>query len=542
MEVQNIQWYDIEPSPMNPRKTFDEADLQELADNIRQQGLLQPITVRPKDEGKYEIVCGERRYRAWLKNIIAPKYPSAIPCIVKEMTDEEAFDAMITENLQRKDVDPMEEAFAFAQLQKTGKSAEEIALRFGKSPRFVQERIKLNTLIPELKKKVTDEWMSIGAATIIARLNEDDQRKFLDKVDRYLDDRFIIKQDAQDFVDQLFLLLSKAKWEDDYKGSCGVTCDKCPFNSANANCLFYEMKERPENAKCTDRNRFNKKSVSWLIDLVLKHADELVKKGEPLQPDKTLLVIDEEMINYANETTKAGLQQMIEAFGEFEVNRKPWDTFERWTKYNDDDERLQQKLDAGECYRVIVISANWSGINVEAKCMTFRTNDAGENAEVMKLVREYKEQDEKSYSKLSDARSKMLGVLKGEELDNSPLNETEILVLHALLLSHCSYDYRTAKKVSGTIDAVSELDFISLNQEERNRVLRDYIKTSLSGTGVYYSDSAKRCQDLILDLWMHDDAEKLKDDFETKKAKKQAKIEEKLKALGYDTEGKKLPF
>lgn len=132
--IQYIPMWMVNVSPMNPRKTFDQASLEELADNIKRQGLLQPITVRPVDyrdeltdgevvsiPSKYEIVCGERRYRAVKLN-----GDETIPCIVRDMSDEEAFDAMITENLQRKDVDPIEEAFAFAQLYARGKGVEEM--------------------------------------------------------------------------------------------------------------------------------------------------------------------------------------------------------------------------------------------------------------------------------------------------------------------------------------------------------------------------------------------------------------------------------
>ena len=170
MEVQNIRIDLISPSPLNPRKTFDEVALQELASNIEKQGLLQPITVRvAKSEDvtnletgdvttipcSYEIVCGERRFRAVsllkekedkenVAKIKAHRKKSeqfqAISCIVREMTDDEAFEAMITENLQRKDVDPIEEAFAFAQLAEKGRTLEDIALKIGKSTRFVFDR------------------------------------------------------------------------------------------------------------------------------------------------------------------------------------------------------------------------------------------------------------------------------------------------------------------------------------------------------------------------------------------------------------------
>ena len=166
MEIRQIPLSLVSPSPMNPRKTFDEDELQELADNIEKQGLLQPITVRPiADKTKfavvdgnadfhpeYEIICGERRFRAFSKlydrwserNLTDSNGEpinnfSEISAIVREMDDDEAFEAMITENLQRKDVDPIEEAFAFDQLIQKGKTAEEVAVRFGKSIRFVQD-------------------------------------------------------------------------------------------------------------------------------------------------------------------------------------------------------------------------------------------------------------------------------------------------------------------------------------------------------------------------------------------------------------------
>ena len=208
MEVQNIRIDLISPSPLNPRKTFDEAALQELAGNIEKQGLLQPITVRvAKSEDvtdletgdvaaipcSYEIVCGERRFRAvsLLKakedeeNVAKMKAHrkksekfQTIACIVREMTDDEAFDAMITENLQRKDVDPIEEAFAFAQLTEKGRTLEDIALRFGKSTRFVFDRIKLNNLISELKMRVRDGDIPLSGAMILSKLDKEAQMEF----------------------------------------------------------------------------------------------------------------------------------------------------------------------------------------------------------------------------------------------------------------------------------------------------------------------------------------------------------------------------
>lgn len=106
----------IRPNGFNPRKHFDEASLNELADSIRQQGMLQPVTVRPTADNGYELVFGERRYRA--ATIVGMQ---EIPAIISDLSDEEAEEIAITENLQRKDVTPMEEANAYQRLMESGR-------------------------------------------------------------------------------------------------------------------------------------------------------------------------------------------------------------------------------------------------------------------------------------------------------------------------------------------------------------------------------------------------------------------------------------
>ena len=240
MEVKKIPITSVHPSPMNPRKTFDEVGLAELADNIEKQGLLQPITVRPVKHpnnefndrpDKYEIVCGERRFRAC--KILSDKFSGSsseskfdfILAIVREMNDDEAFDAMITENLQRKDVDPMEEAFAFGKLIDKGNTAEEIATRFGKSIRFVQDRVKLNSLIPDLMLAVKDGKMPIVAAQLICKLNEEDQKKYANSYQASING--YNKANAESFINSLFMKIDNTPWyetddqaDEDFEGGC----------------------------------------------------------------------------------------------------------------------------------------------------------------------------------------------------------------------------------------------------------------------------------------------------------------------------------
>lgn len=164
----------IQPSNYNPRKRFDETGLDELAESIKQQGVLQPITVRPiANTGCYEIVFGERRYRA---TVIAGS--EEIPAIISELSDEEAQEMAVTENLQRKDVTPTEEANAYKQLIDSGRhTVETLSVLFGKSENYIRTRLNFSILIPELAELLDADIITISVASEICRYGEDVQRE-----------------------------------------------------------------------------------------------------------------------------------------------------------------------------------------------------------------------------------------------------------------------------------------------------------------------------------------------------------------------------
>ena len=473
-DVKKININDIHTSPMNPRKTFDEGAIAELAASIKQHGLLQPITVRPHIStdacGNYEIVMGERRYRAWKHNMSDPKFPMEIPCIVRDMNDEEALDAMITENLQRKDVDPIEEAFAFGQLVKTGKSIEDIALRFGKSKRFIQERIKLDNLLPELKKMVTDGNLHIGAAMHVCKLTEDEQREFLERCD---DKENISKLDAIHFTDNLFMTIDRAAWNKEFTGSCGTTCEKCPFNNANVGCLFYEMK--PHNATCTSRERWDKKRFSWLLNIVEENADVLVKHGEDLETGKTVVVAEPRSYYDDSNQEYKPLIERIKEMG-FEVVSKD-DYFERYSSYGENDERLQELLDNNEVYRCLVVEQAWRGTEVYIRYYTFKkqgTEESADEVKAMRLVSEYKENRLKSASTLASKLRDILRDMEPTELSTEPLNKTESLVLMTLILKKCSYKFRNALNIDSTYSTDPQaLNYAKAHTEQVHQICRD---------------------------------------------------------------------
>lgn len=549
-KIENIELKAIRTSPMNPRKTFDQESLQELADNIRQHGLLQPITVRKVDillnkDGSacsYEVVCGERRYRAFKLN-----KEKEIPCIVREMNDEEALDAMITENLQRKDVDPIEEAFAFGQLHAHGKSIEEIALRFGKSARFITERIKLDNLLPELKSWVTKGWMTIGAAMHICKLTEEEQRRFLeDFVEDYDMETFdsdgpVTKQDAVEFTDNLFMRIDRADWSRDFTGSCGTTCANCPFNNANVGCLFYEMKEH--DANCTNRQRWEQKRLAWMLHLITKEDAVLVKEGEELETGKTVVAYIKRSYQQESHATIDNFCKEVKAKGYKVVNFE--EVFDYYSSYNESDERLQEKLANNDLYRVIVVESTWRGFEVNGRYGAWKREAKGENKEqvdAMQLVNTYRDNIRKSAENKANKLRELLNKMDPDELSKGNLSPNEGYIFFALLLRRCSHKFREQCGVVGYDQKKSLLDFVIENGELGHRIRRDFMREVLGGSDVTWSTDLQQCQSLLLQEWAKDQVEEIEAEYAAKLAKKQEKIKEKLLALGYDTDGKKLAF
>lgn len=159
--------------------TEKDADILELAESIKKHEVMQPVLLRPK-KGKpnhYELIFGHRRLVA---STVAKR--ETIPANIREIADADILEIQVTENLQRKDVHPMDEAVAFKSLQDGKKySVDEIALRFGKKPDYITQRLKLNDLIPEAQKafQTKGTTMLLGHAILIARVEPADQKQIL---------------------------------------------------------------------------------------------------------------------------------------------------------------------------------------------------------------------------------------------------------------------------------------------------------------------------------------------------------------------------
>ncbi len=164
-----VKLSDIEPNRNQPRKNFDEEALAELAHSIEQHGVLQPLLVRPCPDGSYQLVAGERRWRASRMAGL-----SEVPVVIRDLTDAQVAELALVENLQREDLDPIEEALGFKELsEKYEYTQEEISNLVGCSRPAVANALRLLTLPEEIITLISKKQLSPGHARAIMTIDDD---------------------------------------------------------------------------------------------------------------------------------------------------------------------------------------------------------------------------------------------------------------------------------------------------------------------------------------------------------------------------------
>lgn len=166
---------EIRPDPHQPRQRFDDGALSELVDSIREKGVLQPLIVRRSDAGDYLIVAGERRFRAAKQAGL-----TEIPVLVKDVATDEALELALIENIQRQDLDAIEEALAYERLlQRSGYTQEVVARRVGKQRSTIANAVRLLRLPHDLQQRVIDGALTPGHARAVLSLDEPDLQQTL---------------------------------------------------------------------------------------------------------------------------------------------------------------------------------------------------------------------------------------------------------------------------------------------------------------------------------------------------------------------------
>ena len=532
MKVQNLKVCDITPSAMNPRKTFDKDSLAELAENIKNQGLLQPITVRPVPEEasvkinkdgsttsfKFEIVCGERRFRACKMN--GMEY---ILGIVREMSDEEAFFAMVTENLQRKDVDPIEEAFAFSELMKRGGKAKDIAARFGKSERFVQDRVRLNGLIDELKAVVREGRMPIRAAFLIAKFSEEDQKEFYEDGSLGLHQGYEVDyDDVKDWVDDHFDILDNVPFLADKKegwhdGKEFPKCETCLCNTSNHGCLFYEMKEK---AKCTKPECKHKKAQAYVWKFI--HEHDFLKKGEVWRTGKMVLFGAKVPSQFWDDDVKEAYKALVKKIDDEGYEMWYYEQTNGKVYYDKDDERYKEELASGEAVEVLEI-ASFERLNVSA----WRLMREVRKNNVAELVRKVKELEDIQ----SDVDSEVRKTFDYTAHDGG-LEPFEEIALSAIMIKNTNnLATKFFNKDSWQIKDEEVIAFVEQHKDMLAAIMTSYLKQQLEA--YTYSGFRK----YVLEHTQPGTYEEIEGRVRTSNKKRIDGYVAQLEELGYDKDG-----
>lgn len=259
-----IETIQIVSSPLNPRKVVDQNSIIELAESIKSIGLLQPVTIRPKivddtmpENNVYELVLGSRRLAAMRLN-----GEEHILAIVKDMNDDEVLEAMIIENLQRKDIEPLDEAKAFKELYDKGIEYIDIASKVGKSPLFVKLRITLNNLIPEFQLMLSENRLSLSHAFELCKVVDEIQFSIYEQ---HYSDYSTAEQDwnklslpeLREKLSKQFLSLDTAEFDKH-------ECIGCKYNTTTIDSLFAEYNEN----NCTNISCYHTKKQAHIIAII----------------------------------------------------------------------------------------------------------------------------------------------------------------------------------------------------------------------------------------------------------------------------------
>src|ERR1700693_3142596 len=286
--VQDIPLSRIQESKTNPRRQFDELKLAELADNIRQHGVLQPVLVRPMPDGEpeaYELVAGARRFRA---SQLAKR--ETIPASIRELTDTQCLELQLIENLQRADGHERDEARGYAalmQLQPETCTVEALAEKVGRSGKYVYARLRLLHLVDEAQQAFYMGKLTVAHAFEVARLQPDDQRRALAECSPQHRSAAAILKDKKaeavtvrslrDWIErEIHLDISHAPFDaqDENLLPAAGSCAACPKRTGNNPLLFPEVRQK---SICTDRACYQAK-VEALVQIHMKPLEESGEK------------------------------------------------------------------------------------------------------------------------------------------------------------------------------------------------------------------------------------------------------------------------
>lgn len=514
----------------NTRKYFDEKALNELADSINKVGVIQPITLRSlkDDSKKFEIICGERRFRA---SKIAGK--TSIPAYIRECSDEERINIAFIENIQREDVNEIETAEAIkAVIDANKEDFKSVAARLGKSVKYVRDRYILNDLIDDIKALVINETLSIGKAILLASYNSEIQESVYSD---YLDEEhwnnwlnISYAKFVKNLDDKLNTDLNKAEFDK-------TDCNSCSYNTG----LTDLFSDENCNSKCLNKECFIKKakdySISkaiatieqnptypivksyyikdWLLDALVDNGFELIERSEftyssyPTEPEKPTITIPQkgDFIDNQKVLDRLGYMEALKDYRqELQIYK---DDFK---EYRTDIQEIELGINNGDfayCFVIHDYNIELAYYSKIVESMYESKGNVREDSEIQKLEqKDQRNKEIKVENIVKDVKDKIV-------TPNIDLSEKEGVMLE----QHILFFFLMNNTSSANINKWCEKSYLSdkekyefvtkLTAEQRTAIIRDYIISKLRDTA--YSSNSVSSQLLLEFSKLHFEKETL---------------------------------
>jgi len=475
----------ITVSSFNPRKAFEENELKELSDSIRQVGVLQPVLVRPKGK-KFEIVCGERRFKACVQAEL-----KTIPAIVRSLTDDEALEIAITENLQRKDISPIEEAIAYKRLADTGRyDVANLSVRFGKSEAYIRNRMKLNDLTENILKLVNDDVLSISVALELCKYSAEAQtdiyKKHLSDNQNYSYENWC-KLTSKEFIRRL---------ENNYCSDLSryhfdkSACEVCHFNT-NAYTLFTEKE-----GKCTNVICLREKNKLFLVETCKKAMQEnpdieivlpAYRRGNN---DDVFAELEEQgyTLNEYNVISFPKPPEMPEReqFEEEDYDEAIEEYYEDCTYFEEDKEKVETLISEGKAKVMLTVDNNElvKCYAIIPQIETQASANTNESDIIQKLEKQDRRYKEIAVENIVDDTKKYIRETEIPQSDFTELEESMLyfIMLEELKRKHLTLFLDNPKDKWHLTDKEKVIIISNLTEEQKTVIRRDFLVKHLSNT------------------------------------------------------------
>lgn len=482
-------------SAFNPRKTINETELKELATSIKEKGVIQPVVVRPLSEDTYEIVCGERRLRA---SMLADQ--KTIPSIIRELSDDEAMDMAITENLQRKDVNPLEEATAFKMLIEKGQTIIDLAARFGKSEMYIRGRLKLNDLNTELANLHNKGEITISHCLELCKYPDEVQKEL---ISRYNDSQSTYYSWNGKTLKELRSSLSQYTINIEDIEFDKTACLNCKNNTA-VSCLFPEL----EKVCCNNKACFIQKANEYQIKTCLDIYEN--QPGGCLFNDSYYKEKDNALINYLDDHKIPYLSrddfhsQLIPSEPE-KPNREDYENDNDYQEaldeyknesdsYIEDKKEFDEKIDNGKYLKAYCIAGACKGkfVYIESRSSTVTgcATDPQQSA-IEELNKKDIRNGEIAFEKSYEASRKHFQQALNENKCLTPISEIEEKMMYLAMIDSLSTEHRKALcNESYYLNDKQKIEIINkLTDETKLIILRDFLFDKVAGA--FYSRNPK---------------------------------------------------